>query len=66
MSGRRPAEPGRPPLRLGVHPTRPERLALIDEAGRARAWFAQDETRGEALAECRRAGIEVVEGETPE
>ena len=36
-------------LRLARHPSRPERLAVIDNTGRARGWFGIGEDR-EAVA----------------
>ena len=36
-------------LRLARHPSRPERLAVIDNTGRARGWFGAGEDR-EAVA----------------
>jgi hypothetical protein len=55
-----PTEPETPPpLRLGIHPDRPERLAVIRPDGSPAAWFAPDATLAEALAELERATIEV-------
>ena len=50
--------------RLGRHPDRPERLAVIAMDGRALGWFAIDETREDAAAIIARSAYRLHDDDT--